>query len=326
MKLRIAAPVAAALLFFAGFAPRPNALSAREKTEYPLPGGSAVLEWGPAEPAENTNTGWWKGAFGTVSLPAGECGVKYEYDRRHDCADNAVQIERADGVWGSFYPFGSPAEFADGWQTCGKAEYFVNGEPTSPALQTGDKAPAEEGFWHGSFTISVFRCTNNLYTVCDFLRSGGQYRLTAVYSFGSFEGPFTVRMSGYCADLQGTVSRAVSVCFVADDCQTRGHLWGEWTLGADGAEERFCTRCSERETRESERVVLFRAGVEKVKNAQMWEEKLSAIGEALSLYEKLQEGERTLVAKEYAALEEEIAAYNRAAEAVNEAFLGRRAG
>ena len=183
---------------------------------YEINGGYYTVDYEPAVNAENTNTGWWKGALGATSLPTGNNAVIYRYARTHDNTDNAIQMFKPDDSCGTFYPFGPlNNEWPNDWQTSGSVSYYLNGAVYTGSLNTGTTA-GENGFWHGAFVITFLRYDDTLYLICDFTRTSDGDNLVAIYTFVNITEELTVQFSGYSADITGcTVAHSTSISYSA---------------------------------------------------------------------------------------------------------------
>lgn len=273
-----------------GGTPDPDPMSEETRDVFEIGGEKYTVVWQQETRAENANTGWWEGGFGAMTLEAGDCGLRYRYSRAHDRTDNALVLQDPAGRRGVFYPFGSLGEFEDGWQKDGEAAYFLDGKPfDGSGLKTGAQTPSEAGFWHGDFTVAVFRCGGALFVVCKFERwTGG--KIAAVYTFEGVTSPLLVQFSGYSADMVGVVALSKSV------------MHGETPAGG------------------SKEVQAFREAVAALSSMETAREKLAGIRSALLRYAELSDGERRETAEEFAALTAVIGEYNRAAEKVNGAY------
>ena len=182
------------------------------------------IGWNDAAPAENTNVAWWNGAFGATILPAGNHAVQMKFERTVDLTNDAIQIIKSSDAYGTFYPFGTLTEWPNDWQAGGWVKYYENGNiKYDLSLITGNK-PASAGFWSGSFVFTFLRYDTTLYVICDFTRTMDSYNLVAVYTIPNITEDLTVRLSGDCGDITGTVATSKSVKLTGYDFTVPGGI------------------------------------------------------------------------------------------------------
>ena len=195
-----------------------KALSSAITTEviYEIDDGYYSVTYHASEAAVNTNTDWWAGALGEKTLQEGNNALVYRYTRTHNYTDNAIQMMKPNEAYATFYPFGPLSEFATDWQTGGSVYYMLDGEPLTDTsdIKTGNVAGSSAEFWFGVYEISFIRYDNTLYVICDFIRTTGDYHLSAVYSFENISESLVVRFSGYCNDITDcTVAASESIVY-----------------------------------------------------------------------------------------------------------------